>query len=65
MTFEDDPGEATRAGEPCPPTWEDDKGIGVLSDWSRPEARPDEEDLRCPPDLNPLIQEFLSEGDAA
>ena len=61
---EDNPGEETRAGEPHPLTWEDDEGTGRPSDWSRPEARPDEEDLRCPPDLNTLIQEILLGGDA-
>ena len=64
VTFEDNPGGETRAGEPCPLTWEDDEGTGEPSDWSRPEARPDEEDLGCPPALNPLVQEFLSGGDA-
>ena len=59
VTFEDDPGEDTRAGEPHPLTWEDDEGTGEPSDWYRPEERP-EEDLGCLPALNPLIQEFLS-----
>ena len=53
VTFEDNPWEDTRAGEPCPLTWEDDERTGEQSDWSRPENRPDEEDLRCPPALNP------------
>ena len=52
-TFEDDSGEDTRAGEPHPLTWEDDERTGEPSEWSRPEARPDDEDLRCPPALEP------------
>ena len=61
--YVDDLGEETGAGEPSPLTWEND-GAGEPSDWSRPEAKSDEEDLGCLPDLDPLIQEFLLEGDA-
>ena len=62
VTFEDNPREKTRAGGPCPLTWGDKEGTGELSDWSRPEARPEVEDLECSPALDPLIQEFLSGG---
>ena len=58
VTFEDNPGEVTRAGEPHPLTWKDNKEAVQPSDWSRPEARPEEEDLRCLSALDPLVQKF-------
>ena len=56
------PGEDTTAGEPHPLTWKDDERIREPSDWPKPESRSDE-DLRCPPALDPLVQEFLLGGD--
>ena len=64
VTFEDDPREDNRAGEPHPLIWGDKEGTGKPSDWSRPEARPEKGDCKCLPTLNPLIQEFLSGGEA-
>ena len=60
VTFEDSPREDARAEELPLLTWGDEEGTEEPSDWSRPEARPEEEDLKCPPAHDPLIQEFLS-----
>ena len=64
VTFKDSPREDARAEELPLLTWGDEELIGEPSDWSRPEARPEKEDLECPLALDPLLQEFLSGGDA-
>ena len=60
VTFEDSPGEDVRGEEPPLLAWADDKGTGEPSDWSQPEPRMEEEDLECPPTLDPWVQEFLA-----
>ena len=60
VTFKNSPREDARAEELTLQTWGDKEGRGEPSDWSRPEVSPEEEDLECPPALNPLVQEFLS-----
>ena len=52
MTFEE---RDTSVQEPHLLTWGDERMSGDQSNWSRPE----EEDLRGPPTLEPHIQEFL------
>ena len=63
VTFEDSPGEDAIAEELPLLTLRDEEGTEEPSDWSRPEAWPEEEDLKCPPALDPLIQEFLPGGE--
>ena len=64
VTFEDSHREDVRAEEPPLLTWGAEERTGEPSDWSRPEPRTEEEDLKCPPALDPHIQEFLAGGEA-
>ena len=55
VTFEHSPEKDARFAEPNLPTWRDNRGGGDQFDWLKTE----EEDLNCPPPLEPHILEFL------